>query len=240
MILDVCEYTNKGGRDYNEDNVGSLFEGDRGIFAVCDGLGGHLKGELASESAVNVILSGWRGFGSDPAEQMKELISAANSELLAVQKQQNAMLKSTAAVLAVEEDKAVWCNTGDSRVYYFHNSELCAYTEDHSVAYKKYKAGEITRDMLGTDEDQSRLLRALGSPDRFMPDVYTAPNLLTRGDAFLLCSDGAWEYLRDEEILIDLLKATDSQKWLELLLMRIIERADGENDNLSLIAVRLV
>ena len=128
---------------------------------------------------------------------------------------------------------------GDSRVYFIHDDRLHAYTNDHSVAYMKYRAGEITREQRATDEDQSRLLRSLGSEERNEPDVYAADVALAPGDAFFLCSDGAWEYLQDEEILIDYLKAETAADWAELMLLRIMERVDGENDNLSLVTVIL-
>lgn len=239
MKLDVFEYSNKGGRSYNEDSVGGSCDGSNGIFIIADGLGGHSLGELASSCAVNVIASGWQGFDSAPQEQLKSLFGQANAAILELQKEKRIVMKSTAAVLAIEDNKAVWANSGDSRVYYFHKNKLAACTEDHSVAYKKYKAGEITRDMLGSDEDQSSLLRTLGNDDRFVPDTYEAQNVLETGDAFMLCSDGAWEYLRDEEILIDLLKSNNSQQWTELMLIRVMERINNENDNISIITVKV-
>ena len=167
------------------------------------------------------------------------LFEQANSAVLALQRENHTVMKSTAAVLAIENNKAILANSGDSRVYYFHNDTIAAYTNDHSVAYKKYKAGEITRDMLGGDEDQSRLLRTLGSEDRYLPDIFSPPNLVTSGDAFLLCSDGAWEYIRDEEMLVDLLKSETTQQWTELMLLRLMERIDGENDNVSIITIKI-
>lgn len=68
MKLDVFEYSNKGGRSYNEDSVGGSCDGSNGIFIIADGLGGHSLGELASSCAVNVIASGWQGFDSAPQE----------------------------------------------------------------------------------------------------------------------------------------------------------------------------
>lgn len=239
MKLDVFEYSNKGGRSYNEDSAGWNFEDGKGVFIVADGLGGHSFGELASQCAVSTIIGGWQGIGDDPKAMITAAVKNANDSILELQKQKNTMMKSTLALLALENGRIAIANSGDSRVYCFHNNELTACTEDHSVAYKKYKAGEITRDMLATDEDQSRLLRSLGGTDRYEPDVKVMPYQYTAGDAFLLCSDGAWEYLRDEEILIDLFKAEDARQWAELLLLRIMGRINGENDNLSLITVRL-
>ena len=101
------------------------------------------------------------------------------------------------------------------------------------------KAGEISRDDICKDEDQSRLIRSLGGPDHNEPVVYTLPEELLDMDAFFLCSDGAWEFLRDEEIAIDLLKSGNAKAWCEKLLVRMMERIEGENDNLSLMTIIL-
>lgn len=239
MKFDVFEYSNKGGRSYNEDYIGSCCSGDNGIFVVADGLGGHVLGEEASAAAVETIISGWNYAAEDISAQLKERIAAANQNILDLQKMKNAVMKTTVAALAVNGDKAVWANVGDSRVYFIHKNNLHAYTNDHSVAYKKYKAGEITREQIGTDEDQSSLLRTLGNEGRNEPELYTADVPLAEGDAFFLCSDGAWEYLMDEEIVIDFLKSESAEKWAELMMLRIMERINGENDNLSLLTVIL-
>lgn len=102
---------------------------------------------------------------------------------------------------------------------------------------KKYKSGEITRAQIGTDADQSCLLRALGNPERNQPDCGSAQHPIEPGDGFFLCSDGMWEYILDEEILVDFLKADTAQTWGELLQLRAMERVQSGNDNLSLIAV---
>ncbi len=128
----------------------------------------------------------------------------------------------TTVVLVIDGKHAVWANTGDSRLYYIHRGELFSVTEDHSVAYKKFKAGEIAREAIAADEDQSSLLRTLGNEERYEQDVYESGTSLEQGDAFLLCSDGAWEYLSDYEALVDYHKAADASHWTELMLIRII------------------
>lgn len=237
MRLDVFEYTSKGGRSYNEDSLGSNFDENGGIFVVADGLGGHNRGEVASSAAVETIISGWNTKSENMEQQVAEKIEAANQRILAIQKETNTVMKTTVAVLALGGNKAVLANSGDSRVYFIHKNELYAVTSDHSVAFKKYKAGEITRDQIGSDEDQSCLLRCLGGVDRYQPDVCEFDVPVETGDAFLLCSDGAWEFLRDEEILIDYLKSDNACRWTELLLLRAMERINGGNDNLSVLTV---
>lgn len=241
MFFDIYEYTNCGGREYNEDAVGHSAIGENGIFVVADGLGGHKFGELASACVRDTLLEAFAdGFEGNLKEWLTARFLKANENILALQEQKSAVLKSTAVVLAVQEGKALWANVGDSRLYYLHDSRICAYTNDHSVAYRKYKACEISREQLATDEDQSCLLRSLGGEKRNEPEFYEESPVLEPGDAFLLCSDGAWEYLKDEEILIDFLKADSAKHWAELLLLRLIDRVKGDHDNLTILTLMIL
>lgn len=239
MIFDSYTYTSPGGRAYNEDSIGIRKDGEDGIFVVADGLGGHKFGEVASACVRDVLLESWHPGEEDKAEWIRQQIADANRQVLEIAKERKSILKSTVVVLMIEGEQAVWANVGDSRLYYLHRNRIGSITEDHSVAYKKYKAGEILRAQIGQDEDQSCLLRAVGSEDRNEPDVYVCDSSLEAGDAFMLCTDGVWEYLRDEEILIDLLKAETAKEWAELLLLRVMERLDEGNDNLTLLTLML-
>lgn len=239
MIFDEFKYTNQGGRSYNEDSVGSKICENSGLFVVADGLGGHQFGEVASACVRDTLLENFQPLEENRKEWLVDRIAEANRRVLAKQQERNSVLKSTVVALAIDETQAVWANVGDSRLYYLHDSAIYSYTEDHSVSYKKYKAGEITREQICMDEDQSRLLRSIGSEDRNEPDVRSCDVPLESGDAFLLCSDGVWEYLKDEEILIDLLKAKNAKEWGELLLLRMMPRIGTENDNLTLLTLML-
>lgn len=239
MIFDVYSFSNSGGRGYNEDAVGYKVDGDSGIFVVADGLGGHLYGEVASACVVDTVVEGWSANDQDRATWFASQISVANHRILDLQSEKKTVLKSTVAALAIDGLNAVWAHTGDSRIYYLHNGWLESVTGDHSVAYKKFKAGEITREEMATDEDQSRLLRTLGGTERYEPEIEEWSEPLVPGDGFLICSDGAWEYLRDGEIPIDMLKAESAKQWVELLLLRMMDRITPDNDNLTLLAVML-
>lgn len=239
MVFDTYEFSSRGGRAYNEDCVGARTEGDHGVFVVADGLGGHSFGELASACVRDTLLSAFPCRDGDPARWLEEQIAGANQRVLALRQEKGAVMKSTVAALYVMGSRAIWAHAGDSRLYCIHNGRLAAFTEDHSVAYKKYKAGEITRREIAFDEDQCRLLRSIGGTDHNEPAVRVYEELLSPGDAFLLCSDGAWEFLDDGEIAIDLLKSRSARQWAEYLLLRMMERIQGGNDNLSLLAVIL-
>lgn len=238
--MDVFLYSNKGGRKHNEDSAGYELYEDRSIFAAADGLGGHQQGALASQCAVRMLLNAWKEDSSvqeEPEKWLEDQISIVNDSILKLQEEHQCTMKTTLVTLLLNEQKAVWAHIGDSRLYYFHNKTLEYVTEDHSVAYKKYKAGEITRQQISIDEDQSCLLRSLGSESRYEPDIHILDRKVESGDAFLLCTDGAWEYLRDEELLFDLLKAKNARDWTELLMLRVMDRIPDDNDNLTILAI---
>ena len=98
----------------------------------------------------------------------------------------------------------------------------------------KYLGGEISYMDIYHDDDRSSLLRALGKQP-CKPEANQGT--LLPGDAFLLCSDGFWEYVYQEEILADLLKAETPEQWAQTMLLRHIRRTPEGNDNFSLIAV---
>ena len=213
------------------------FPGGR-ILALADGLGGHADGDMASRCVTETIMS-----ASVPDNDVEipswlvGRVNAANSALIASCERSGRSMRSTAVVLVISGRNAYWVHTGDSRLYFIHRGELDFLTEDHSVAFRKFKSGEISREMIGMDPDQPCLLRSLGSPERFEPEVGSAYEPLEPGDAFLLCSDGLWEYVLDEEILLDLYKSYNAREWANYLLLRAMERIGGDNDNISLITV---
>lgn len=238
MKLDSYAFSNRGGRAYNEDSVGMKHMENADLYLLADGLGGHLHGERASKGIVDFIVG--REFpeeNANPQVWLEDVITESNTHLLKRQEESHQKMKSTVVALYIAGEKAVYANVGDSRLYCLQNGRISAVTEDHSVAYKKYKAGQITREQIGSDEDQSGILRCLGNPDRCSPDSYTLASPVKAGDGFLLCSDGMWEYISDGEILVDFLKADCAQTWAELLLLRAMDRFRPGNDNLSLITV---
>lgn len=233
MILDSFIFSTAGGRDENQDAAGKLEGEGCGLYVVADGLGGHANGRLAAESVVSTLLNG------EKPQSLEELcggIAAANSAILELQSRENCTAKSTVAALLIRGESAFWAHTGDSRIYGIHDGRLTLTTNDHSVSYKKYQSGEITKRQIAADEDQSRLLKALGGTKRWEPETGTVEGVAP-GDAFLLCSDGFWEYVNDEEMLVDYLKASSARQWARLMLLRAIGRVKPGHDNLTLMTV---
>lgn len=238
MGLDTYLYTNQGGRSYNEDKAEHKLEGEHGFFVLADGLGGHGKGDKASACVVQSMLDGYVAEEYHDDDWFQNQIEQVNEKLTALQKEIHHKMKSTIVVLAVDERSAAWAHVGDSRLYYLSEGRIKAITADHSVAYMKYLTGEISREEINMDADQSSLLRSMGG-NKHTPDVFLLEEheTLKDGDGFLLCSDGLWEYLYDEEILIDYHKAESAMEWAEWMLLRVMTRVPEDHDNLTLITV---
>ena len=233
MQLSAYAYTNRGGRDHNEDSLRASAE--QGIFVLADGLGGHRCGEVASQAAVDAIFTGMAQAEALEEAGLLDLFRSANEELLRRQAQPGQEeMRTTAVALKLAGSTAVWAHIGDSRLYRFSNGELAGVTADHSVTYRKFLGGEISYMDVYHDDDRSSLLRAMGNPV-CTPEGGEGP--AGPGDAFLLCSDGFWEFVYNEEMLVDCLKSRTPEEWARRMLLRHIRRTPPGNDNFSLIAV---
>ncbi|MDO4324420.1 MAG: serine/threonine-protein phosphatase [bacterium] len=250
MRIDSYLYTHCGGQSHNEDCAASRTDAGSSLFVLADGLGGCLGGEEASRHVVETILAAWEQYQKGNGRQeetptyrnymetcMAECILKANTSLIQLQKALHKRMKSTVVTLAVQKDSAVWANVGDSRLYYLTQGHIFQLTQDHSVTYKKYQSGEISKAQIARDEDRSSLLRVVGDAKRCIPDCGTLEFPLRSGDAFLLCSDGFWEYLSEEEILIERLKAETAKEWIEGMMLRLMERILPDTDNLTALTV---
>ena len=238
-MIDSFFFTAPGGREHNEDAVGQREIPGGTLFLLADGLGGHQRGAEASAQVIASMQDAASPEGEDLEQWLTRSITQANEVLLRLQADSGSTMRSTLVALALTENQVVWAHVGDSRLYCIRGGRLISFTNDHSVAYAKYKSGEITRAQIGQDEDQSSLLRSLGNPTRSHPDLEALDSPPQSGDGFLLCSDGLWEYLYDGEILADFCKSACAEDWARFLLLRVMGRIQPGNDNLSLITIML-
>lgn len=223
MIINSAKYTCAAGHDVNEDSC--LCAADKGIFIVADGLGGHADGEKASMTAVDYIEE--NSFGGYTTERIYELMESANKEVL----QNGGGGKSTVAAAFIENGRLFYTNVGDSRVYIFRSGRIISQTKDHSVCQASVDMGMLSPDEIRGSEDRSRLLKVLGSEESLNIKKRYQPVKLQDKDAFLVCSDGFWEYVYENEMEADLLKSDSAELWLKYMLKRHILRAENKGDN---------
>lgn len=242
MVLEAYALTDKGGRSHNEDSQGFLVDADgsSGIFVVADGLGGHSCGEVASSLAVSDLLDAWSAAeGPVDMEWLQESVEKANRHIVEEQKARGNRMRTTVVALVIQGGRALWAHAGDSRLYHLHNGQIASVTSDHSVAFSKYRSGEIEREDIATDPDQSRLLNTLGNSEGVRVECAGWNGELGTGDSFFICTDGVWEYLHDTEILIDRLKSANPKEWVTHCLYRTLARVPADHDNLTALAVTI-
>lgn len=241
--MDYAYLTNPGGRDKNEDYVTYAEFGSDKCFVLCDGLGGHECGDVASMSVAEFIAGMFSGTGDYPTF-LDDAFNMAQTMLLNLQvenNKQNAM-KTTLVVLVVTDTIAKWAHIGDSRLYHIYNDgNKVQRTRDHSMVQLLLDQGEITEAELGSHPDRNKLLRALGGEWGSKTfDKSPVLELDDNGHEFLLATDGFWEYINEEELLKTQKNATDCKQWLSELEKIVVAKADmSKTDNYSAICVRI-
>lgn len=231
--------SNSGGREENQDSFGYLILDNSACWTIADGLGGHGGGAIASKTAVETILDSFRSSPACTPEALRHYLNSANDAICARQKREAnlSMMRTTAVVLLSDFCYASWGHLGDSRLYYIKNGSIQSQTKDHSVPQAMCNAGEITSAEIRFHEDRNRLLRSLGSRENFAPVIEQRAQPLQAGDTFLLCTDGFWEYVTEEEMERMLCGAKEPGVWLERMETQILEQATGDCDNYSALAV---
>lgn len=241
-MIDSAMITNPGGRDNNEDYVQHAVHATGECFILCDGLGGHECGEVASAYVAEQIAEMFREHGDSPTF-LQDAFQAAQYGLLALQRERgmvNAM-KTTLVVLVVTEAQMKWGYIGDSRLYHiFQNGNAYERTRDHSMVQLLCDMGEIKESDIRHHEDRNKLLRVMGA--EWGKKSYELSGILERGEphAFVMMTDGFWEYVEEQEMLA-LYRNTDSAEgWLAAMCRLVESRADmTRTDNYSAICVRV-
>ena len=230
--LDFAFYSDVGGRANNEDAFLAKKISNGYLFIVADGLGGHGDGEVASYSVVNSIKEYMMNNNS---ENVTDAICVANQAVLDLQEKHSSKMKTTVALAYVTETKTVIAHVGDSRVYAFKNGRVVHQTVDHSASQLAVSVGEIRPEDIRHHVDRNVLLRALGANDNVKVEI---TEIRTDSfDALLLCSDGFWEYVLENEMESELLTSKAADKWLYKLRSIQLKRAPERCDNNTAIAV---
>jgi serine/threonine protein phosphatase PrpC len=239
MRFSVYQISRRGGREKNEDRMGYCYTRDSGLFALADGMGGHPEGEVASQMSLQVLAT---QFQRDAKPVLKDVRRFLNEAILAGHHAliryatERALLDTprTTIVACVMQGREVWwAHCGDSRLYFVRGRKLMARTRDHSYSeLQESLAGVVP---LGERVNRNVLFTCLGSPGKPVVDI-VGPLTLQPGDKVLLCSDGLWGSVEDEDITRQMaaLPITEAAPELVEQALRI---AGDKSDNVTVIAV---
>lgn len=236
MKFAVHQLSRQGGREKNEDRMGYSYTREAVLLVLADGMGGHPKGEVAAQLAVQTVSELFhrqaRPALSNMAGFLSEALMAAHQAIVD-HGNQNAMLdnpRTTLVVAVVQHGYVQWIHSGDSRIYLVRQGRVLQRSRDHSYAEKhimvRGQADPMNRNILFT---------CLGSPVAPLFDV-SDPIFLHEGDRLMLCSDGLWSELDDEQIARQL-SASPVQDAVPLLVDEALQRGGAHGDNVTVLAL---
>ena len=236
MKFSVFQVSRKGGREKNEDRMGYCYTRESGLFVLADGMGGHPDGEVAAQLALQTVSALYqreaRPIVSDAGEFLSTALIAAHHQIIRYASEKGMLdtPRTTLVAVILQGTGATWVHCGDSRLYIVRDGQLLTRTRDHSYL-EQQRAGVINFN----SANRNILFTCLGSPSKPVFDV-AGPVVLQQGDKLLLCSDGLWGSLSDEEIVGQLSGRSVSDAVPDLVESAL--RAGGEHsDNVTVLAM---
>jgi len=203
----VCGLTDAGLRRENNEDCFSILA-DRNIFIVADGMGGHNAGEVASAEAIKALDSYFtselvelmRNDQTKIKEHMETAFLEVNKNIFAMSKENPDYAGMGCALIMafIDGNRLHTCHVGDVRCYICNHSGILQLTNDHSEVGELVRAGKMMAEEARRSEYKNILTQAVGASTTISPE-YQSYNL-TEKDRIILCSDGLWDMLSDEEI----------------------------------------
>lgn len=227
-----------GGRKENQDSAGFRETEIGSLIVVCDGMGGMQGGSVASQLAVQTILEtvATADRKTNPSAILVQAIKNANSAIIE-RGQCNPNLRgmgTTATVLLLTPYSALTAYVGDSRIYQFRNGKKIFRTFDHSMVFEMVKKKIISEEQARLSAQSNVILKALGVNADVEVEVVERP--YKKGDRFVLCSDGFWGAMSEDEFVRHLVESKPIDKILESTanVVESIGRNSGQEfDNLT-------
>lgn len=226
-------------RDNNEDSFG-VFDGepDDRLFIVADGMGGHERGEEASQTAIETIRDVYFSNSSnDVAAALTRAFTEANRRIRAQSDGYGVEthMGTTGTALAIRDGRLWIGHVGDSRMYRISNDGLDQITEDHTLVNELVRDGILTQAEAETDPRRHSLLRGLGIEQNVHPDVLEL-NGIESGDKILICSDGL--NIVPEAKIVEICLSNDVESACEQLVREADDRGGPDNTTVILIEYR--
>jgi protein phosphatase len=250
LDIEFAELSDTGPtRDHNEDAIGSYVPAtpeeaqSRGwFFALADGVGGQEGGEVASQLAIDTLLSRLPSVSSSEplTTALPRIIQTANQRVYEASASdfRAGQIATTVVACALRYDRAVVAHVGDSRCYLVRRGQVTALTRDHTVATEQLRLGILTGRQAAKATTGNLLSRCLGN--EMFVNVDTADQLVTPGDVLLLCSDGLHRSVRPGDMADALGPRANLEKAAAHLVSLANKRDGSDNVSVQLIRIRAV
>ena len=236
MKFSVFQLSRRGGREKNEDRMGYSYTRDAVLFLLADGMGGHPEGEMAAQIALQTLSTLFQRDAKPSLPSVQGFLAtgvmAAHHQIIRYASEQALMDTPRTTLVAglIQDGELHWAHCGDSRLYVVRDGGLLSRTRDHSYIEAQASAGASIEGV-----NRNVLFTCLGSTVRPMFDV-AGPLKLREGDKLLLCSDGLWGSVEDDEI-VSMLADVPVADAVPALVERALAIAGERSDNVTVIAL---
>ena len=243
MITNTTSINRLGNRKNNQDRCLVIHKQHTSLLAVADGMGGHPRGELAAQVAVDTLREHFEQQGSvisDPAGFLRKAIHSAHLSILTTGNAENPPVNPRTVCIAcvIQGNQMWWAHVGDSRLYLLRDGNVVQQTQDHTPLQELLARGEISKEDARQHPMRHNVSRCLGGSSN-LPKVTLSSTVLQKNDTIVLCSDGLWAALTEQQLL-SLGDAYD----LESAANKLAEDAEStsypHSDNISLVALRWI
>lgn len=241
MKFTIFQNSRKGPRPHNQDRIAYSYSKDAILAVVADGMGGHLHGEIAARLAVKIMTEAFQHLASpilpDPFGFLVSQIHEVQQAILnyAADKELLESPRTTLVAAVMQHDELYCVHIGDSRLYHIRDGKVIFCTEDHSKVRMLFRKGLIAKEDIPTHPERNKVYNCLGADTPPQTDL-AMKRALWAGDVIVLCTDGLWSQLEDQE-LADMLSRGAVTDTLPGLLDLAELRAGKYGDNLSVIAL---
>lgn len=240
--MEIAQLTDVGERRHsNQDQAGVFYNRDHDpILILCDGMGGHNAGDVASEMALYQVGVAWeqttRMSLTAVETWLDETIHAANQRVLEQSKkyQDLAGMGTTLVCFVPQGEQGIVAHVGDSRLYQCHEDEMIQLTKDHSYVQELVDSEMITAEQARNHPQKNIVTQSIGVTEDVEVSFQTVT--ITAGDRYILCSDGLTDMLADDEILGVLENTSNLQEAVQ----ELVDRANqaGGFDNITVLLMR--
>lgn len=244
MQVEHAELSLIGAREENQDRIAVAVEQEVALIAAFDGMGGHADGARAAELARTALLTRFAAQAHplvDPLAFLHITLGAIHAEMVGIGLHMplEHRPRATGAVCLVQDGTAWWVHVGDSRIYHLRGGKVIRRTRDHSHVELLVQEGLISSQQAQSHPMRNYVETCLGG-DPLLPEMLVGRCIRVQaGDVLLVCSDGFWANLLDEDIAASLYSGAPLKNALQALTEFAVKRGGPGADNSSVAALRL-
>ncbi len=203
--IELAKLTLIGDREENQDRVATIERGGTCLLIVVDGMGGHADGARAAELAVATVTQAFESVETpvfDPQGFLHHTVAEAHTQLVALGAQRpfETRPRATCALCLIQDDGAYWAHVGDSRIYHVRAGRVIERSRDHSHVELLLQEGLISEDDLAEHPMRNFVECCLGGEAVLPRMTVTRGKRLLSGDVLLVCTDGLWSGLSDDQL----------------------------------------